>query len=106
MTGAARDLIHRRLPWLDENSDAEEPVSVELERRGINCGKRGCRRCASGTLHGPYYYVRFVPDVFTSRRRVYVPVALHRSIRAALRRFNGARASQRAAMTLVRQLWK
>ena len=28
---------------------------LELER--VNCGKKGCRKCASGELHGPYWYL-------------------------------------------------
>ena len=106
MTAAARALIRRRLPWLDEDGDAKEPVRVHLERRAINCGKKGCPRCASGRLHGPYTYIRFAPDVFTSRRRIYVPVALHRSIRAALRRFHRVRADRRRAMNYVLRLCK
>lgn len=101
MNAAARDLIRRRLPWLDEDGDAKEPVSVHLERRAVSCGRRRCARCASGTLHGPYYYVRFAPEVFTSRRRVYVPLAFHVPILAALRRFHRVRADRRRAMSYV-----
>jgi len=28
---------------------------LELER--VNCGKRGCKKCAGGELHGPYWYL-------------------------------------------------
>ena len=28
---------------------------LELER--VKCGKIGCRKCASGELHGPYWYL-------------------------------------------------
>jgi hypothetical protein len=28
---------------------------LELER--VKCGKKGCRKCASGELHGPYWYL-------------------------------------------------
>jgi hypothetical protein len=28
---------------------------LELER--VKCGKKGCKRCASGELHGPYWYL-------------------------------------------------
>jgi hypothetical protein len=28
---------------------------IELER--VRCGKRGCKKCASGELHGPYWYL-------------------------------------------------
>jgi hypothetical protein len=28
---------------------------LELER--VKCGKKGCNKCASGELHGPYWYL-------------------------------------------------
>ena len=28
---------------------------LELER--VKCGKKGCKKCASGELHGPYWYL-------------------------------------------------
>jgi Family of unknown function (DUF6788) len=28
---------------------------LELER--VKCGKKSCKRCASGELHGPYWYL-------------------------------------------------
>jgi hypothetical protein len=28
---------------------------LELER--VKCGKKGCKKCASGVLHGPYWYL-------------------------------------------------
>ena len=28
---------------------------LRLER--VNCGKKGCKKCASGELHGPYWYL-------------------------------------------------
>ena len=28
---------------------------LELER--VKCGKKGCKKCAGGELHGPYWYV-------------------------------------------------
>jgi hypothetical protein len=42
----------------------ERPASgryLELER--VKCGKKGCKKCASGELHGPYWYLyRPKPD--------------------------------------------
>ena len=29
--------------------------SLRLER--VKCGKKGCRKCAEGELHGPYWYL-------------------------------------------------
>ena len=28
-----------------------------LKPERVNCGKKGCRKCASGELHGPYWYL-------------------------------------------------
>ena len=28
---------------------------LELER--VKCGKKGCKKCSSGELHGPYWYL-------------------------------------------------
>lgn len=28
---------------------------LKLER--VNCGKKGCKKCAGGELHGPYWYL-------------------------------------------------
>jgi hypothetical protein len=28
---------------------------LQLER--VKCGKKGCKKCASGELHGPYWYL-------------------------------------------------
>src|SRR5919199_25042 len=28
---------------------------LELER--VKCGKKGCKKCATGELHGPYWYL-------------------------------------------------
>ena len=28
---------------------------LRLER--VNCGKKGCKKCAAGDLHGPYWYL-------------------------------------------------
>jgi hypothetical protein len=34
---------------------AEIKRYLELER--VKCGKKGCKKCASGELHGPYWYL-------------------------------------------------
>jgi hypothetical protein len=28
-----------------------------LELEHVKCGKKGCKKCASGELHGPYWYL-------------------------------------------------
>jgi hypothetical protein len=34
---------------------AQNTRYLELER--VKCGKKGCKKCASGELHGPYWYL-------------------------------------------------
>lgn len=34
---------------------AQNKRYLKLER--VNCGKKGCKKCASGELHGPYWYL-------------------------------------------------
>jgi hypothetical protein len=34
---------------------AQDKRYLELER--VNCGKKGCKKCAGGDLHGPYWYL-------------------------------------------------
>jgi hypothetical protein len=34
---------------------AQNKRYLELER--IKCGKKGCKKCAGGDLHGPYWYL-------------------------------------------------
>ena len=34
---------------------AQNKRYLELER--VKCGKKGCKKCASGELHGPYWYL-------------------------------------------------
>ena len=34
---------------------AQNKRYLKLER--VNCGKKGCKKCASGALHGPYWYL-------------------------------------------------
>jgi hypothetical protein len=34
---------------------AQNKRYLELER--VNCGKKSCKKCADGDLHGPYWYL-------------------------------------------------
>lgn len=34
---------------------AQNKRYLELER--VNCGKKSCKKCAGGELHGPYWYL-------------------------------------------------
>ena len=40
----------------------------------VNCGKRGCHKCAAGTLHGPYSYLHYYSNGKVKRK--YLPKAL------------------------------
>src|ERR1700731_1184237 len=33
-----------------------EPATVSYQRKFTRCNKQGCRRCAEGPGHGPYWY--------------------------------------------------
>jgi hypothetical protein len=46
--------------------------SVIWER--VRCGKHGCRKCAAGTLHGPYSYLHFYSNGKVKRK--YLPRVL------------------------------
>jgi hypothetical protein len=43
---------------------------LELER--VKCGKEGCNKCASGELHGPYWYLYRPKDNRPGRTSEYV----------------------------------
>jgi hypothetical protein len=51
--------VARRQKLEQRRSAAREKANnrryLELER--VKCGKNGCRKCASGELHGPYWYL-------------------------------------------------
>lgn len=43
---------------------------LELER--VKCGKKGCKRCTSGELHGPYWYLYRPKENTTGRTSEYI----------------------------------
>lgn len=43
---------------------------LELER--VNCGKKGCKKCAGGERHGPYWYLYRPKKDGTGRTSEYV----------------------------------
>lgn len=47
-----RKLEQRRI---DVREKSRNRRYLQLER--VKCGKRGCKKCASGELHGPYWYL-------------------------------------------------
>src|SRR5260370_42393253 len=63
------------------NSGGLLPKTGSLQAEWRRCGKPRCR-CASGTLHGPYWYLRWREG--GRQRRQYVPGEQVNAMRAAL----------------------
>ena len=51
---------------------------LRLER--VKCGKKGCKRCAAGELHGPYWYLYRPKQDGKGRTSEYVGKVLPRSL--------------------------
>jgi hypothetical protein len=51
---------------------------LELER--VKCGKKGCKKCASGELHGPYWYLYRPKENGPGRTSVYVGKTLPKTL--------------------------
>ena len=49
---------------------AQNKRYLELER--VKCGKKGCKKCASGELHGPYWYLYRPTENGSGRTSEYV----------------------------------
>src|SRR6266581_173708 len=63
------------------NSGGLLPKTGSLQEEWRRCGKSTCR-CASGTLHGPYWYLRWREG--GRQRRQYVPSEQVNAIREAV----------------------
>ena len=63
------------------NSGGLLPKTGSLQAEWRRCGKSTCR-CARGTLHGPYWYLRWREGV--RQRRRYVPREQVNAIREAI----------------------
>jgi hypothetical protein len=50
---ARRQKLEQR--WSAARKKAHNRRHLELER--VKCGKKGCKKCAGGELHGPYWYL-------------------------------------------------
>ncbi|HEX6710003.1 MAG TPA: hypothetical protein VF068_06690 [Rubrobacter sp.] len=50
---ARRSKLERRRAATREKAHSKR--YLELER--VKCGKKGCKKCARGELHGPYWYL-------------------------------------------------
>jgi hypothetical protein len=82
------------------------PQTGSLQREWRRCGKPTCR-CASGMLHGPYWYLRWRDR--GSQRRRYVPSERVDATRTAIeqrRRLHPPAWSLRQALAELRQLAK
>ena len=53
---------------------------LELER--VKCGKKGCKKCASGELHGPYWYLYRPKENGPGRTSEYVGKVLPKTLAA------------------------
>lgn len=51
---------------------------LELER--VKCGKKGCKKCASGELHGPYWYLYRPKENGPGRTSEYVGKVLPKTL--------------------------
>ena len=51
-----------------------------LELEHVKCGKKGCKKCASGELHGPYWYLYRPKENGTGRTSEYVGKVLPESL--------------------------
>jgi len=51
---------------------------LELER--VKCGKKGCKKCATGELHGPYWYLYLPKENGPGRTSEYVGRALPKAL--------------------------
>jgi hypothetical protein len=74
-----RERAHARRQKLEQRRSATRKKAqnkryLELER--VKCGKKGCNKCASGELHGPYWYLYRPKEKGPGRTSEYVGKAL------------------------------
>jgi hypothetical protein len=50
---ARRQKLEQRRSAADKKTRNKRYLKLEL----VKCGKKGCNKCASGELHGPYWYL-------------------------------------------------
>lgn len=97
--------LDTRLAWLKDHK-VHRVHSVHLERRRVRCGREDCRRCVRGELHGPYYYLRFVPRPGPKRKRIriYVRLGAVEKVRTWLVGFRAVRSDDRLVCRAIRAL--
>ena len=56
----ARRELAKREPAAGRQVVEEKPASAgTLRLEMVKCGKEGCKKCAEGPAHGPYWYLYF-----------------------------------------------
>ena len=65
---ARREKLEQRRSAAREN--ARNRRYLRLER--VKCGKKGCKKCAAGELHGPYWYLYRPKEKGSGRTSEYV----------------------------------
>lgn len=73
---ARRQKLERRRAATPEK--AQNRRYLELER--VNCGKKGCKKCASGEHHGPYWYLYRPKENGPGRTSEYVGKVLPKTL--------------------------
>ncbi len=78
-----RERAHARRQKLERRRSAAREKShnrryLELER--VKCGKKGCKKCASGELHGPYWYLYRPKENGPGRTSEYVGKTLPKTL--------------------------
>ena len=75
-TEARRRKLEQRRTTTREK--AQNRRYLELER--VKCGKKGCKKCASGELHGPYWYLYRPKENGPGRTSEYIGKMLPRTL--------------------------
>jgi hypothetical protein len=73
---ARRQKLERRRAAASKK--AQEKRYLALER--VKCGKKGCKKCAGGELHGPYWYLYRPKEKAPGRTSEYVGKALPKTL--------------------------
>src|SRR5205809_7739585 len=93
--------LRERLEWLADGATSRGPRTFYLECRLVRCGKVPCR-CASGSSHGPFFYLRLA-DHLGRRRRIYIPRRNVTQVHRWIQEFRRRQSSERLAWALIRR---
>jgi hypothetical protein len=72
--------LARRQKLEQRRSAAREKTRRYLRLERVKCGKKGCKKCAAGELHGPYWYLYRPKQNQKGRTSEYVGKVLPRSL--------------------------